>query len=196
MLQMREAAIMRGNSRNGQHNAGHPGENEPVRLNVEDAAEDFPADGGGGEDSGNVTHDGGSQAQGGGFGNKEGGDLALRPADGFENADLLRTLDHHLGEVAADAERSDTEDEQGQQKERGAEFQHHIRLGGGDSENSAHVGRGKLRGQRGPDRVHTISRSTYFDETRGVLGSGQGGGRFEGNQQLAVFRAARGNDSF
>ena len=129
-----------------------------------------------------IAHESGGHAQRGGFGNKEGRDLPLRPADGLQNPNLLRSLDHHFRKVTAHAERRNDQDEQGQKEQRGAKFQDHIGFRGGNRNDGAHVGSGKLPSQRGTNHLHTIPLRTYFDEASSVLDSGQLCSGFERDQ--------------
>ena len=123
----------------------------PADLKLKAAAEDAHADGGGAEDAGEVADDGGGDRQRSGFGDEEAGDAALGSAQRFEDADFFGALEHHLAEIAGDAEGGDAETISSEQKKRGAQFEHDVRFGVDNGDYGAHVGRGELgaRGRRG-----------------------------------------------
>ena len=81
-------------------------------MGIKCPAENLAADGGGEEDSGQVSGDSGSDGEGGGFGDEERRDFLFGGAEGFEDADLFGAFHDHLTEVAGDAEGGNGEDDQ------------------------------------------------------------------------------------
>ena len=84
-------------------------------------------------------------------------DPPLRRAQRLQDADLFRALDHHLTEIAGDAKSGDGQDQQSQQKQRGADLQHHVRFGAGDGADGADIGAGELRARARRGRLPRCS---------------------------------------